>query len=262
MKKLTALITGASDGLGKSFALELASRNIDLVLISLPQTGLDNLAKCIRLNFNVEVHCFELDLTQSESFLSIFERLKDSGVVVDILVNNAGLGNWSWFEEKDNNFYKTQIDLNITSTVLLTRLFFDQIEKQQRSYVLNVGSLGSRFIVPKKLVYGATKSFISYFTKCLQIEQSGSNTSISLLSPGGINTKPELLVLNHTLTGISKATILEPDRVARVAINGLFKGKKEIIPGVINKLLVVLDGLLPAALKEIIIRNKLKTLLN
>jgi hypothetical protein len=262
MKKSTALITGASEGLGKSFALELASRNINLVLVSLPQTGLQHLASFIKLNFNVEVYCFELDLTETKSSLSIFEVLETAGIDVNILINNAGLGNWSWFEEKSNDFYKTQIDLNITTTVLLTRLFLDHIDKEQRSYVLNVGSLGSRFIVPKKLVYGATKSFISYFTRCLQIEQSGSNTSVSLLSPGGINTKPELLVLNHTLTGISKATILEPEQVAKVAIDGLFKGKKEIIPGAINKVLVFLDGLLPAALKEIIIRNKLKTLLN
>ncbi|HEY0055682.1 MAG TPA: SDR family NAD(P)-dependent oxidoreductase [Pedobacter sp.] len=262
MKNSTALITGASEGLGKSFAFELAGRNINLVLVSLPGSGLHDLAKFIRLNLNVEVTCLELDLTVTENYSNIFEALKCRGIVADILINNAGIGNWSWFEDKDNNFYKTQIDLNITSTVLLTRLFLDHIDKKCKSFILNVGSLGSRFVVPKKLVYGATKSFISYFTRCLQIEQTGSNTSVSLLSPGGINTKPELLVLNHTLTGISKATILEPEEVAKVAIDGLFKGRKEIIPGAINKILVILDNLLPASLKEIIIRKKLKALLN
>jgi len=85
---------------------------------------------------------------------------------------------------------------------------------------------------------------------------------VSLLSPGGINTKPELLVLNHSLKGISKATILEPEDVAKAAIKGMLKGKKEIVPGAINKLLLLLNSFLPSFIKELIIKNRLKTILN
>ncbi len=257
MQKLRAFVTGASEGLGKSFSFELASRNIDLILISLPNSGLPELAAFIRSNFNVEVVYFELDLTKAELFEGVFKKIKEMHLLIDILINNAGLGNWSWFEDKSIDFYKTQIDLNITSTVLLTRLFLGQVSKANHSYILNVGSLGGRFIVPRKQVYGATKSFITYFTKCLQIEQSGSLVRISLLSPGGINTKPELLVLNHSLKGISKATILEPDEVAKEAVEGLLKGKREIIPGTLNRLLVILDSFLPGFIKEMIIKRKL-----
>lgn len=258
MRQQTALITGASEGLGKSFAFELASRNIDLFLISLPGSGLQDLSNYIRINFNIRVSCLELDLTRPESLTEIFDTLKEEDRVADILINNAGLGNWSWFEEKNIDFYRTQIDLNITSTVLLTRLFLDQVNKETDSYILNVGSLGGHFIVPMKQVYGATKSFISYFTRCLQLEQSGTKVHISLLSPGGINTKPELLVLNHSLKGISKATILEPEEVAKVAIQGLLKGKKEIVPGALNRMLLILDMIIPAFLKEMIMRRNLK----
>lgn len=257
MKNLTALITGASEGLGKSFAFELAGRGIDLVLVALPNSGLIKLASFIRVNFDIRVTAFEYDLTQAENCTTIFEELAKHQIMADLLINNAGLGNWSWFEEKDIYFYKKQIDLNITSTVLLTRLFLDQIDKENPSYILNVGSLGGRFVVPRKLVYGATKSFISYFTRCLQLEQSGTNVHVSLLSPGGINTKAELLVLNHTLKGLSKATILEPEQVAKTAIDGLLKGKKEIVPGQMNRLLVTFDLLLPNFIKEYIIKRKL-----
>ena len=112
--------------------------------------------------------------------------------------------------------------------------------------------------MPMKQVYGATKSFISYFTRCLQLEQSGTKVHISLLSPGGINTKPELLVLNHSLKGISRATILEPEEVAKVAIDGLLKGKKEIVPGALNRMLLILDMIIPAFFKEMIMRRNLK----
>ncbi|NHA07777.1 SDR family NAD(P)-dependent oxidoreductase [Mucilaginibacter sp. HC2] len=261
MQQLTAIVTGASEGLGKSIAIELAVRNINLVLVALPGSGLPELASFIRKNFSVAVHHLEIDLTHTESYAEIFTWLKELHITAHLLINNAGLGNWSWFADKNIAFYKMQIELNVITPVLLTRLFLAQADASVTSYILNVGSLGGLFLVPKKQVYGATKSFIRYFTKCLQLELYGSNVKLSLLSPGGINTKPELLVMNNTLKGISKATILEPEQVARIAIDGLLKGKKEIIPGMVNRLLVLLNSLLPAYIKDNIIKRRLNTIL-
>jgi len=261
MKSLTALITGASEGLGKSFAIELAKRGLNLVLVSLPNSGLEHLAHYLRINFNCKVFCIAIDLTQSTSASEIFTELNVNKIDVNVLINNAGIGNWSWFEDKNTDFYKAQIDLNITNTVLLTRLFLNHVHKETPNYILNVGSLGGHFIVPKKQVYGATKSFIGYFTRCLQLELRGTNVHISLLSPGGINTKPELLVMNNNLKGFAKATILEADFVAKAAIDGMLKRKKEIIPGFANRFLLILDKTIPSFLKEMIIRHKLRGIL-
>jgi hypothetical protein len=258
MSPLTAIVTGASDGLGKSLAIELASRKIDLVLVSLPASGLPELANYIRKNFEVNVTIFETDLTLAENYSTLFALLKSENITAHILINNAGLGNWAWFADTNIGFYKKQIELNTIAPVLLTHLFLAQVDDERRAYLLNVGSLAGRFVVPKKQVYGATKSFISYFTRCLQLEMDRSNISISLLSPGGINTKPELLVMNHNLKGIAKATITEPDRVAYEAIHGMFLGKKEIIPGRVNKLMVALNAILPGFVKDMIIKSKLK----
>jgi short-subunit dehydrogenase len=261
MQKLTAIITGASHGLGKSFAIELAQRGTDLVLIALPGAGLPDLCSFLRKNLDVNVTCFETDLTRTENLESLFKHLDNLHIQADILINNAGLGNLSWFKDQETAFYKTQIELNTITPVLLTRMFLNQAHYQRQCYILNVGSLGGLFVVPKKQVYGATKSFINYFTRCLQLELSGSNINVTLLSPGGINTKPELLVQNHLLKGISKATIMEPEKVAAIAISGMLKGKKEIIPGALNKLLVLLNSLLPTVVKNMIIKAKLKTIL-
>jgi short-subunit dehydrogenase len=262
MSTLHALITGSSEGLGKSFALELAVMKIPLVLIALPNTGLPQLSLYIRRSFAVSVIYFEMDLTETNACAILFESLQVQDIQVNILINNAGIGNWSWFEEKSSDFYIKQIELNVITPVLLTKLFLEQTRKDTRAFILNVGSLGGTFVVPKKGVYGATKSFISYFTKCLRQELSRTNVQVSLLSPGGINTKPELLVLNHSLKGISKATILEPEEVAKVAIKGLLKGQKEIVPGTINKMLLLLNSFLPSFIKEHIIKNKLKTIMH
>jgi short-subunit dehydrogenase len=251
------MVTGASEGLGKSLAIELASQGIDLVIVSLPDSGLHQLASYIRKNFDVQVHCFEADLTLNESCQNLFAFLKAYKLRISILVNNAGIGNWSMFAERNTGFYKKQIELNVMAPVLLTRLFLDQLEPFEPAHVLNVGSLGGLFVVPGKPVYGATKSFIRYFTQCLRLELSKSNVRVSLLSAGGINTKPELLVMNHNLKGLSRAAVLEPEQVAKAAIRGMFKGRKEIIPGSFNRLLVLLNQLLPAGVKEYIIRRKL-----
>ncbi|HEU4497112.1 MAG TPA: SDR family NAD(P)-dependent oxidoreductase [Flavobacterium sp.] len=261
MEKSTALITGASEGLGKALAIEAAQRGLNLVLVALPNSKLPQLANYIRLNFDAKVFCIEKDLTGGNAAQEIFNELRQQQIIVNVLINNAGLGNWSWFEDKGTDFYKTQIGLNITNTVLLTRLYLDQIDKQADSYILNVGSLGGHFVVPKKQVYGATKSFVTYFTRCLQLEFRCTNVHISLLSPGGINTKPELLVMNNNLKGLARATILEADFVAKTAMDGLFKRKKEIVPGFANRFLIILDKIIPKFLKEIIIRRKLKSVL-
>lgn len=258
MQQLTAIVTGASEGLGKAFAVELARRNINLLLISLPDTGLNHLAAYLEKNFEIKVDYLEKDLTITETYTEIFNHLKENNQTAHILINNAGLGNWDWFQDQSTAFYKKQIELNITTPVLLTRLFLDQVDTAVTSYILNVGSLGGLFVVPKKQVYGASKSFIRYFTKCMQLELADTNVKMSLLSPGGINTRPEIIMMNQKLKGIAKATIFEAEDVARIAIDGLFKGKKEIIPGAANKLLVFLNGILPAFVKDAIIKKKLK----
>ncbi|MBD1387576.1 SDR family NAD(P)-dependent oxidoreductase [Mucilaginibacter rigui] len=258
MPQLTAIITGASEGLGKAFAVELAGRGCNLVLVALPNTGLTNLASYLQKTFDIKADTLELDLTAADSPEQIFAYLSKQKRTAHILINNAGLGNWDWFTDKETAFYKKQIELNITTPVLLTRLFLGQVDAAVTSYILNVGSLGGLFVVPKKQVYGASKSFMRYFTRCMQLELTGTNVKMSLLSPGGINTRPEIILMNQKLKGIAKATIFEADEVARIAIDGMFKGKKEIIPGAANKLLVFLNGILPGFVKDAIIKGKLK----
>ncbi|MES2063029.1 MAG: SDR family NAD(P)-dependent oxidoreductase [Bacteroidota bacterium] len=258
MPQLTAIITGASEGLGKAFAVELARRGHNLLLVSLPNTGLGNLAAYLHKTFDVKADILELDLTAAGSPEQVFTYLSKHKLIAHILVNNAGLGNWDWFTDNNTAFYKKQIDLNITTPVLLTRLFLGQADAAVTSYILNVGSLGGLFVVPKKQVYGASKSFMRYFTRCMQLELTGTNVKMSLLSPGGINTRPEIILMNQKLKGIAKATIFEADEVARIAVDGMFKGKKEIIPGAANKLLVFLNSILPGFVKDAIIKGKLK----
>jgi len=261
MHTQAAIVTGASEGLGKFMAIEMGSRGYHLVLVALPDTGLPQLAQFLEKNFNICVNYFEMDLTSVGNCVALFQSLEAQQVQATILINNAGIGNNNWFEDKCIRFYAKQITLNVITPVVLTRLFIDQSSNVKQRYILNVGSLGGMFIVPKKGVYGATKAFIRHFTKSLQLELKKTNISVSLLSPGGINTKPELLVLHDSLKGISKTTILEPEEVAKQAIDGMLKGKKEIIPGRANRLFVQLNKITPSFIRAFILQKNFKMLL-
>jgi short-subunit dehydrogenase len=261
MHTSAAIITGASEGLGKFMAIEMGSRGYHLVLVALPDTGLPQLAQFLIKNFNICVYYFEMDLTNVNNCVTLFQTLREQQIQPAILINNAGIGNNDWFEDKCIRFYAKQITLNVMTPVVLTRLFIEQPSEAKRRYILNVGSLGGMFIVPKKGVYGATKSFIRHFSKSLQIELRRTNVSVSLLSPGPINTKPELLVLHDSLKGISRTAVQEPEEVAKQAIDGMLKGKKEIIPGRTNRLAVRLNKLIPNFIKEFILQRNFRMIL-
>ncbi len=148
--KFFTLITGASEGLGKSFAIECAKRKMNLALVALPGSGLDRLADFICRNFGAEVLIFEKDLTLNSSCQELFDELALKKVRLNILINNVGMGNTHLFTEGSADFYEKQIRLNVMATTLITYLFLAKHKKNTSSYILNVGSLASFFYLPKK----------------------------------------------------------------------------------------------------------------
>jgi uncharacterized protein len=259
--KLYTLVTGASEGLGKAFALECAKRGRDLVLVALAESGLDNLAAFIRKNFPVSVLVFEMDLSDPASCQMLFAEVNNQSICLQMLINNAGIGSTISFSESSIEFYERQIKLNVLATTIITRLFIGNLECHTPSYILNVGSMASFFFLPRKQVYGATKSYIHYFSKSLRKEVRRNGIQVSVLCPGGINTNLSVTLLNRTGSWLSQQAVLNPERVAEIAMNGLLKGKPVIIPGTINNLFMFLDKILPEFIKNPITRygiNKLR----
>src|SRR5215469_16589720 len=123
MNKKFTLITGASEGLGKAFAIECAARQMDLILVSLPNSGLDKLSNFIRRNFKVTVIPFEKDLSQSSACYDLFLEIEQLQLSVNVLINNAGVGSTILFDEGSPEFYEKQIRLNVLATTVITHLF-------------------------------------------------------------------------------------------------------------------------------------------
>lgn len=247
-----ALITGASEGFGKALALECAARNMDLVLVALPGSGLANLACFIERNYGVRVLFFEHDLSKKEECLRLFVEIKQRELKINVLINNAGIGGTHFFEEKDTEYYYRQIELNVVAPTLLTHFFLQTLEKNSPSYILNVGSLASFFYLPKKGVYGGTKSYLVAFSKSLRREVKSKNIFVSTVCPGGMNTTPMLILQNKNQKGLARWSVMDPEEVARIAIDGMLHKKEMIIPGFWNRLFMLFDKLLPKWFKEML----------
>jgi short-subunit dehydrogenase len=253
-----ALITGASEGFGKALALECAARGMNLILVALPGSGLSSLACYIERNFGVKTFCFEYDLSIKESCCSLFEEISRRRLRVNMLINNAGMGGTHYFEERNAEYYHRQIALNVMAPTLLSHLFLDMLEKNSPAHILNVSSLASFFYLPKKQVYGGTKSYIVSFSKSLRRELKSKNINVSTVCPGGMNTTLPLVLQNKNLTGISRWSVLNPEEAAQITIEGMLKKKELIIPGFWNRLFILLDKLLPKWLKEFLTDRQMK----
>lgn len=252
--KQFALITGASEGLGKSLALECAKRGMDIFLVSLPSTGLPELKTFIDQSFEVFVDYLELDLTDDESCQYFLEYVKSKNYPISFLINNAGVGGNYQFGNEDFSVFNRMIQLNIKSLTMITHGMLNILSKNCKSYILNVSSMIIHFEGPFKQVYGATKSFIFYFSKSLSIELKDKNIQVTVLCPGGINSNIKMARINNKCNLFQQISVLYPEEVAAYSIEKTMKGKSVIIPGKIVNFYFIFSKLLPNQFKNWLIK--------
>lgn len=260
--KYYTLITGASKGLGKAMAIECAKRQMNTVLVSLPNSGLNELANILKRTYNVSVLPIEMDLSLTENCYSLFEQVDKEQIAIKYFINNAGLLSRGFFKDLDINYILRQIKLNVCTPTLLIKLFLDNLRQNAPSGILNVGSMACYFYLPKKQVYGGTKAYLHSFSKSLRRELKPDNISVSIVCPGGLNTTPALTYQNRTGSWGSRMSIMNPEDAAKLAIDGMLKGKEVIVPGFVNKLFMLLNMILPKQVKDKITSdeiNKFKT---
>lgn len=254
------LITGASEGFGKALAQECASRKMNLILVSLPDSNLLSLAESIREKFQVKVEVIETDLSIEENCISIYDQVVNKNLQVNVLINNVGLGGTKYFNEESLSFYRKQIKINVLTTTLITHLFVNMLRKNGPSHILYVSSLSCFFHLIKKQVYGATKSYVYSFSKSLRLELEPENVNVSVICPGPMNTNPIITEMNLNNGLFTRLSTMEPEEVAVIAIDGLLKQKEVIIPGKMNKLFLILDSIVPSFLKKMITNHQMRSI--
>lgn len=255
MKKLSrAVITGASSGIGKAFAYQLATQGVNLVIAARRSEHLNQLATKLTEKFNVKVEVLALDLTEESAPEKLFNFATQNGGEVDLLINNAGAGPYRNFLETNLADHKNVIQLNLTSLTSLCHLFANHmIQHKKQSYILNVASVASYQPISKFAVYCGTKTYVRLFSEILKFEIENTNVSISCLCPGG--TKTEFLEKNNQKSKSGDTFLMSAEKVARIGLEGTLARKAVIIPGFFNKLSCLFPRFLPNKMNLMLSKN-------
>lgn len=229
------VITGASQGLGRSLAVECAKRGRNLLLISLPFEYIYQTANELSREFNIKAIGFESDLTSNEELEKLAQWIT-SNYEVDMLINNAGIGGSKFFDVASSEYIDDIMQLNMKALVFLTHKLLPILKQQKNSFILNIASAAAFGPMPFKTVYPASKAFVSSFSRGLNAELKGTNVSVSVAYPGGMATNPETTKRMKNYSGLIKSTFLSPETVAKILIKQSLAHKTIIIPGFANKL--------------------------
>ena len=238
------LVTGASAGIGKQIAVECARRGLNLFLVSLPETGLDEFADELKQKYSVNVHTLAVDLTEYDAPQTIYTFTREKGITVAILVNNAGVGFKGSFEKLETELTDKMILLNVRATTMLAVLFLPEMKKLPKAHILNVSSFAAFSPVPFKSVYSASKSYLFFLTSSLNKELKGTSVKVTSIHPTGVQSKRTADSIKNG-SFINKISSLTPEQVARIAVKNMLNGKKFIVPGIITKFYYFFGSALP-----------------
>jgi short-subunit dehydrogenase len=246
-----ALVTGASKGIGKGIAEELAKRGYSILLVARSGEALEKIATDLQSKYKIEAKYLTMDLGTPGSAKAIVDWCRENNFLVNVLVNNAGYGLSGEFEKYPLKDHLDMMQLNMQVPVELCYSFLPQLKKQERSYILNISSTSAYQAIPLMSVYAASKVFILSFTRGLRQELKGTSISVTCISPGP--TDSEFVVrarIKEKGLKAAKKVNMTPEAVAAIAVRAMLAGKAEVITGILNKLAGFASWLLPKGFIE------------
>lgn len=233
-KALTALITGASGGIGYELAKLFAKDHYNLVLVARSSDKLNQVASQLRQQFGLNVEAMALDLAQDQSVKMLFEHLKGEKLEVDVLVNNAGFGVFGEFAEMPEEEILGQVQLNVVALTHLTRLFLPAMIERRQGKIMNVASTAAFQPGPLMAVYYATKAYVLSFSEALANEVAGTGVVVSCFCPGATDTGFQKRAGIENSRLFKKIGAMNVETVARDGYRGLMAGKTLVISGTRN----------------------------
>ena len=236
MKK-TALITGASSGIGTEFAYQLAQRGYNLVLVARRKALLDEIAKDIQNTLSIAIYCFSADLSTPTGLQDLYQQVEQQELDIDLLVNNAGFGTLGAFEEQERGLEQQEIALNVAAVVDLSHQFIPGMLRRKRGNIINVASVAAYQPVPYMAVYAATKAFVLSFSEALWAEYQERGINVTALCPGPVQTGFFDATGNKNLQRAkAKIPMMQSDEVVAAALQAMDKQQSQVIPGAKNRI--------------------------
>jgi len=243
----TALITGASEGIGRELARVFAVNGFDLVLVARSAERLEQLAADLREEHGIAATAMPHDLTKPDAPHQLFEQVRSQGLHVDVLVNNAAVLESQAFARTPPDRLASLLALNVVALTALTRLFVEPMVAAGHGRILNLGSVASFAPMPSLAAYAASKAYILSLTEALSEELRGSGVSVTCCCPGFTRTH-----MADQIAGVEKlkdvAPLLDPAEVARDAYRACMRGDVLRVPGIANQLFARAVGLYPRSL--------------
>jgi short-subunit dehydrogenase len=238
----TAIITGASSGIGEVFARKLAARGRNVLLVARSEDKLIMLCNELGRSNSIRAQYVALDLSRPEAAKQLFDEAQERGLFVDLLVNNAGFGSMDEFSKLDLARELNMIDLNVKSLVELTHRFIQPMIEKRRGAIINVASTAAFQPVPYMATYAATKAFVLSFSEALWEENQAHGVKVMALCPGVTETNFFEAARGHKPPARASQT---PEEVVDTALRGLSQGRSHIISGWANFFMTQSERLVP-----------------
>jgi uncharacterized protein len=254
----TVLITGASAGIGREFARQLAPAVNTMILVARRNDRLEALELELKIiNPKLEVFCRQLDLRDQASLERFCNWLDESALSVDLLINNAGLGDRGAFIDSEWERVHAMLQVNIETLTYLTYRILPSMRKSGCGAILNVSSSASLVPVPHLAVYAATKAYVTSFSEALRAELRNANISVTAVCPGPVptefadvaNREPQVNTTSTTRDLFS----VPVQEVVRSALDAVSRDRARVIPGTLMNLAMALVAFLPMYLKRLIL---------
>lgn len=246
------MITGASKGIGKAIAEELASRHTPVLLIARSEALLAELAAGLSAKYGVAAYYLAIDLADPAAPSQIHAWVQQNGYRVNILINNAGYGLSGPFDQYSAKEHSDMMRVNMEVPVVLCSLFLPMLKSVAKSYILNIASAAAYQAVPGLSAYAGSKAFILMFSRGLRYELRRAGVSVTVVSPGATDTgfASRAKVTGRKAVKAAERFNMKPEAVAKLAVDAMYAGKAESITGFVNKLGAFFVWLLPKSLAE------------
>jgi short-subunit dehydrogenase len=232
--KNTALITGASNGIGLELAKVHASKGGDLVLVARNKTKLDELKAELESQFKVSVYTIGKDLSANNSAQEVYDETTKQNIQIDYLINNAGFGDFGMFAETEWNKELQMINLNITTLTQFTKLYLQDMVKRKSGKIMNVASTAAFQSGPTMAVYYVTKAYVLSFSEAVDNEVSGKGVTVTTLCPGPTESGFQAAAAMEESNLVKGKKLPTAKEVAEYGYSSMMKGKTVAIHGMMN----------------------------
>ncbi|MCI6893919.1 MAG: SDR family NAD(P)-dependent oxidoreductase [Bacteroidales bacterium] len=254
---MTALVTGASSGIGLEFCHQLASMGINLLMVSNQMQELANARDTLAAKYpDQRFWAHYKDLAHPDAADEIYAYCSQNGIVVDILINNAGIFSFKTITDTTTDSLNLFIDLHMRTVTQLCQRFAIDMKSRRSGYILNMSSMSCWMPMPGIGMYAATKAYIRVFSRSLALELKDYGVGVTVACPGGIATDLFGLPRNLQRLGVKLGVLATPQRFVSGALKRMFNHKKQYINGFINRLAIVAVALLPDSMR-LIVKHKL-----